>query len=177
MAILVCNMLDLPDPTLHGSKNPGATNVLRLGGKLPAAYTLIGDALKGFIPVVFARFLGLNSVWVVIILLSAVIGHMYPIYYQFKGGKGIATSFGGALGMGFLFGSSLALVWLIVAFVTRLSSLAALITALAAPIIGFWLFNIPAAIALAILAAIIAYKHRENIERILSGDEPKIGEK
>ncbi len=176
-AILVSQVKGLPDPRTLGSGNPGATNVLRTGGKLAAAVTLLGDILKGFIPVAIAMFFDGDAQLIIATALAALLGHMYPLYYGFKGGKGVATTLGVLLG----FDWSLAVVWsafwLVVAFMFRYSSLAALIAMLLTPIIA-WYFNYEVwkIALLCVIGLIVYWKHRSNIKNLISGDETKIGE-
>ena len=125
-AIIICKMCNLPDPRTKGSKNPGATNVLRIGGKFVAAFVLLFDGLKGAAPVVLAHYFGFDLFDLTIILLCAFLGHVFPIYYGFKGGKGVATYLGGLIGLNFFVGLTFSIIWLIVAKVMKVSSIAAL---------------------------------------------------
>lgn len=174
-AIIISKLKGLDDPRTIGSGNPGATNVLRTGDKSAAALTLIGDILKGFIPVMVAKFAGASPVLVALVGMAAFLGHLYPVYYQFKGGKGVATASGVLLAINALLVFFLICIWLVVAFLTQLSSLAALIAAVAAPLI---LALIAPSLSYILLAAAIAgfliWRHRENIERLLEGTESKI---
>lgn len=173
-AILVCRVFKLPDPRTQGSHNPGATNVLRLGGKLPAALTLLGDVLKGVLPVLLIQLLTLNP-WIIIgVLLAAVCGHLFPLFFHFKGGKGVATALGGIIALSPLLGGIFVATWGIIFFLTRYSSLAALIAITSMPIWAFFLYPTAYAIGLLILATMIIWRHRANIERLLQGKEDKV---
>ena len=138
-AIIICKICNLPDPRTKGSKNPGATNVLRIGGKKLAAVVLIFDGFKGAAPVLLAHYLGLNLFELTIILLAAFLGHVFPIYYKFKGGKGVATYLGGLIGLSFFVGLTFSLIWLIVAKVIKVSSIAALTATLLSPIYFYFI--------------------------------------
>jgi glycerol-3-phosphate acyltransferase PlsY len=173
-AILVCKALKLPDPRTEGSKNPGATNVLRIGGKNAAILTLIGDMLKGFIPVFCAQLFGIEGFSLGLIALAAFLGHLYPIFFQFKGGKGVATAFGAVLGLSFLVGFLLAITWLVVAFISRYSSLAALVTAALGPIYLLIFSNKAYFFPTLAMTALIFWRHRDNIEKLRGGQEDKI---
>lgn len=178
-AILVCRMYGLPDPRTTGSKNPGATNVLRVGGKYLAALTLLGDALKGFIPVALALYLGFNSYKVSLIILAVFLGHLYPIFFGFKGGKGVATAVGILFALSFKLGFLLLLTWGIMVGIFRISSLAALTAALVAPLYVLLLPDLRCfyMLPIFIISLFIIFRHLNNIDRIFKGIEPKIGEK
>lgn len=172
-AILICRLLGLPDPRETGSKNPGATNVLRLGGKKVAAFVLIGDLLKGLIAVGLANFFSIHGYVLGLVALSAVIGHVFPLFYQFKGGKGVATAIGGLIGISLLLGALCILTWLAVAKLYHYSSAAALASITAAPF--FTLFIIPGCfLPLAAMAGLLWWTHRENLQRLQAGTESKI---
>lgn len=175
-AILVSRLFGLPDPRTHGSGNPGATNMLRTGRKSAAALTLLGDLVKGWLAVVLVRVMveqGLSAPWSVDAAAVAVLlGHIYPVFFGFKGGKGVATALGVLLAISPWLGLSCAGVWLLVFVVTRVSSLSALMAALASPIFAwFWLRQPRAVFALVLLAALILWRHRANIRRLLAGEE------
>ncbi|WP_123104139.1 glycerol-3-phosphate 1-O-acyltransferase PlsY [Acidithiobacillus sulfuriphilus] len=171
-AIVVARLLRLPDPRQAGSGNPGATNVLRLGGKRAAALTLAGDLVKGVVPVALARFLGLEGWALAAVALATFLGHLYPIYFGFRGGKGVATALGILLALQPLLGGAVLLVWVLIFLLTRLSSLAALGAALAAPILGLVLLQQRGEQALLlILALLVLWRHRGNIARLRSGAE------
>ena len=186
-AVLVSRLMGLPDPRSFGSKNPGATNVLRSGSKAAAILTLLLDACKGWLPV-FAvvhggASLGLGTGTVACVGLAAFLGHLYPVFFKFKGGKGVATAAGVLLGLNPSLGVAILLTWVVVAGLSRYSSLAALVAALAAPayyVLGAAWFGQPdASIALAIMvmSLLLLWRHRENIGRLLRGQESKLGAK
>ena len=174
-AIVTCKLLGLPDPRTVGSNNPGATNVLRVGGKKAAAITLLGDMLKGLLPVLLGQALGLSYGWLFLIGLAAFLGHLFPIYYQFKGGKGVATALGVYFGIHFWAGVSIAIIWLFMAKGLKISSLAALVATLLAPII-FYLFTHSFILAegMLLMTGLIWWRHQSNIKNLLSGKEGKI---
>ena len=177
-AVLVARALDLPDPRSQGSGNPGATNVLRLGGKKAAVLTLAGDMLKGVIPVVLARGLGVEDSTLAAVALAAFLGHLFPVFFGFRGGKGVATGLGIYLALSPLLGLALALVWLTMAKIFRISSLAALSAAVAAPLLTWWLLpGTPFLLLSLVLALLLLWRHKGNIQRILAGTEKRIGEK
>ena len=174
-AIIVSKLMRLPDPRTQGSKNPGATNVLRYGGKKAAAITLLGDALKGFIPVLAAKLLGQGHGNLEIIALAAFFGHLYPVFFQFKGGKGVATALGVFLAMSLPVALSMLGTWLIMAFVFKISSLAALTAAALAPLfVWYWEPDVWFIGMSAVLSIILIWRHRSNIKNLLKGSEGKI---
>lgn len=175
-AILVCRAMGLPDPRSEGSRNPGATNVLRFGGKKAAAITLAGDFLKGLLPVLLARLAGLEDLGLALTALAAFLGHLYPVFFGFEGGKGVATAFGAILGLSWPVALAALVTWLFMAFVVRISSLSALTAAVLTPLLGWW-FNLPFAYNAAILAMVVLliWRHRSNIRNLLAGAEDKIG--
>lgn len=175
MAIIICKILDLPDPRTQGSNNPGATNVLRIGGKKAAAATLIGDGLKGFIPVALGQYLGIGDQDLALIALSAFLGHVYPIFFGFKGGKGVATFIGSLLALNYFAGLAFIATWLFVAKVLKISSLSALIATFLTPLFFYLITKELGATYILILICIwIFYTHRSNIKRMLSGEEGSI---
>ncbi len=176
-AIIVCRIMGLDDPRTAGSGNPGATNVLRVGGKVPAALTLLGDALKGFLPVAITAALVSHPPTIALAALAAFMGHLYPVFFQFQGGKGVATALGALLGIDLIVGALALLTWLAVSLAFKRSSLAALVTFLLVPV--YLLFEGQQAFALAfvIITAFLFYTHRGNIRRLLDGSEPSIGKK
>ena len=183
-AVVVSRAMGLPDPYTHGSKNPGATNVLRTGNKVAAALTLIGDAAKGWLAVTLARaVLGDPSQSSVNILLGLVaiavfIGHLYPIFYRFQGGKGVATAAGILFAINWALGLATLGTWLIVAIFMRYSSLAALCAAAFAPIYFTFLFGVqPMGLAILIMSALLIYRHRSNIRNLLNGTETRLRKK
>lgn len=175
-AILVCRVMGLPDPRSEGSRNPGATNVLRFGGKKAAGITLAGDFLKGLLPVLLARWVGLDETGLALTALAAFLGHLYPVFFGFEGGKGVATAFGAILGLSWMVALAALATWLTMAFVVRISSLAALTAAVLAPLFGWW-FGLPPAYDAAILAMVLllVWRHRSNIRNLLAGAEDRIG--
>jgi len=177
-AIIVCRLAGLPDPRSDGSGNPGATNVLRLGGKKPAVVTLAGDMLKGLLPVLLGHALGLAPVLLALVGLAAFLGHLYPVFFRFQGGKGVATALGVLLGLDWVVGLATVATWLAVAFVTRYSSLSALIATGLAPVWVAWRFgSLEPAVACTVMTALLFWRHAGNIRRLAAGEEPKIGQK
>jgi len=174
-AIIVCKLMGLPDPRLQGSKNPGATNVLRIAGKKAAAITLLGDAAKGFIPVLIGQALSLELAQLGIVGLAAFLGHLYPVFFSFRGGKGVATAFGVFVGISWIAGLALLATWIIMAKVTKISSASALTAALLAPVY-LWVFekNLSLVGISILISALLIYRHRNNIKNLISGTEGKI---
>ncbi len=175
-AVLVCRLMRLPDPRSAGSNNPGATNVLRLGGKTAMSLVLLGDLLKGLLPVAAARALNSSEPVLAMVGLAAVCGHLYPVFFGFKGGKGVATTAGVLVALSGTLVLTLLAVWLLIAATTRYASLAALAAAAAAPVMALWL--LPGwyffGMALA-LTSLIFWRHRDNIRRLLAGRENRLG--
>ena len=177
-AIIVCKVMRLPDPRETGSGNPGATNVLRVGGKGAAAITLAGDALKGFLPVVIASRMELAEWAIGATAIAAVLGHVFPIFFKFKGGKGVATGFGATFGIAWLIGLMTVTTWLALSLSTRISSIAALGTMVLLPLyIAITSKSMTLTICGALIACLIFIRHIENIRRIMKGEEPQIGKK
>ncbi|HAT39119.1 glycerol-3-phosphate 1-O-acyltransferase PlsY [Polynucleobacter necessarius] len=185
-AVVVSKCMRLPDPHTYGSGNPGATNVLRTGNKLAAVLTLIGDALKGFLAVMLARLLlgddslsATNNSWVLCgVVLAVFLGHLFPIFHGFKGGKGVATACGILFGVNWILGFATLSTWIIVAVFMRYSSLAALSAAIFGPIYFVFLFGFhPMGIALLIVCLLHIWRHRSNIQNLLNGTESRIGSK
>lgn len=175
-AVVVSRLMNLPDPRSEGSGNPGATNVLRLGNKVGAGLTLSGDILKGVLPVLAARWLSDDSLSVALAGAGAFFGHLFPLFFGFKGGKGVATALGIFATISLPVAGGLALTWLVVALVFRYSSMAALMSAASAPLWTWWLLATPVYTGLAILLALmLILRHRANIGRLLAGTESKIG--
>ena len=176
-AIIVCRLSGLPDPRTEGSGNPGATNVLRLGGRLPAALTLLGDALKGFVPTALAALLLDHPPSVALVALAAFLGHLYPVFFDFRGGKGVATALGALLGVSATVGALALLVWLAASLAFRRSSLAALITFALVP--AFLLIDglRVQAVLFVVITAFLLYTHRGNLARLMAGTEPLIGKR
>jgi glycerol-3-phosphate acyltransferase PlsY len=174
-AIIVCKLLGLPDPRGEGSGNPGATNVLRLGGKKAAAITLFGDFIKGLIPVLVAKYLNATDLVLALAGFAAFIGHLYPVFFHFRGGKGVATMLGVLFGFDLYVGLATALTWLFVAKVLNISSLSALIATLLAPVYIWWLaYSLDLLVVTAVMTVILYWRHRSNIQNLLSGKEGKI---
>ena len=185
-AVVVSKCMRLPDPHSYGSGNPGATNVLRTGNKLAAVLTLIGDALKGYLAVMLARVLlgdesltsTVNSWFLCGVVIAVFLGHLFPIFHSFKGGKGVATACGILFGINWILGLATLGTWIIVATFMRYSSLAALAAAIFGPIYFVFLFGFqPMGIALLIVCLLLIWRHRSNIQNLLNGTESRIGSK
>ena len=177
-AIIVCKLLGLPDPRQGGSGNPGATNVLRLGGKKAAAITLIGDVLKGLLPVLLAAWLVPQPEAIAAAAVAAFLGHLFPVFFGFKGGKGFATALGAVAGLSWLAVGAMAATWVLVAAVSRISSLSALIAALLLPLYLWWFTGFTAYwIGGVVITTLIFIRHQANIVRLIAGTEPRIGKK
>ena len=185
-AVVVSKCMRLPDPHTYGSGNPGATNVLRTGNKLAAALTFIGDALKGYFAVLLARIiLGDESLtstlssWVLCgVVLAVFLGHLFPIFHGFKGGKGVATACGIVFGVNVILGIATLSTWIIVAVFLRYSSLAALAAAVFGPIYFVFLFGFqPMGVALLAVCLLLIWRHRSNIRNLMNGTESRIGSK
>lgn len=184
-AVIVSRLSGLNDPRSYGSKNPGATNVLRSGNKAAAVSTLLLDGLKGWLPVVlvrwFGRDYGLGDGTVAAVALAAFIGHLYPVFFQFKGGKGVATAAGVLLGISWVLGVATLATWGIVVFFTRYVSLASMAAAVFAPLYyllgdrAAWYVDKNIVMALVVISALLVYRHRENINKLLKGTESKLG--
>ncbi len=174
-AVIVCRLWGLPDPRTTGSRNPGATNVLRVGNKQAAAVTLLGDVLKGLVPVLLARWAGADQTLVAATGLAAFLGHLYPVFFGFQGGKGVATALGVLTGLHWGLGLLLAATWLAVAGISRISSLSALTAAALSPLYVYWLVGDGRTVALvAVMATLLFWRHRDNIRRLLRGEEDRI---
>jgi len=170
--IVISHIFSLPDPRTIGSKNPGATNVLRTGKKLAALLTLLGDALKGSLTVGLAQYFELSPLMVGLIAIATLIGHVFPIYYGFKGGRGVATAAGILFMFSWIMGLIVLAIWLGVFFIWRYSSLAAIIAASLSPVIGFFYkIDFYELIATSIIALILILRHVENIKRLIDGTE------
>ena len=186
-AVIVSRLMGLNDPRSYGSKNPGATNVLRSGNKAAAVTTLLLDALKGWLPVVLVKWLGadygLGGGTVAAVGLAAFLGHLYPVFFKFKGGKGVATAAGVLIGISWVLGLATLATWLIVAYFSRYSSLASLAAAVFSPL--YYLFGDRAAwyvdkrivMTLVVISALLIYRHRENINKLFKGTESRLGAK
>lgn len=177
-AIVVCRVMGLPDPRSGGSGNPGATNVLRIGGKLPAALTLVGDVAKGVIPVLLARVLEAPPAIIIGAGVAAFLGHLFPVFFKFQGGKGVATAFGLVAALDWVVFLGMGLTWLALAAVFRFSSLASLFASVAAPVTAF-LSGAPLSYVggLTVITALLIWRHKGNIERLMAGTESRIGQK
>jgi glycerol-3-phosphate acyltransferase PlsY len=185
-AVVVSKCMHLPDPHSYGSGNPGATNVLRTGNTLAAVLTLIGDALKGYFAVMLARVLlgdesltSTMSSWLLcVVVLAVFLGHLFPIFHGFKGGKGVATACGILFGINWILGLATLSTWMIVAMFMRYSSLAALSAAIFGPIYFVFLFGFqPMGLALLVVCALLIWRHHSNIQNLLNGKESRIGSK
>lgn len=181
-AVIVSKYYGMDDPRTYGSGNPGATNVLRSGKKKAAALTLLGDALKGLVAVVLARCLQdaltLSDITIAMVAVAALVGHMWPLFFGFKGGKGVATALGVLLALSPATALVCAAIWLVMAFGFKVSSLAALAATVAAPLVAFWLMPYPSwAWATVVIAVLVLYRHKSNIQNLLQGKEGKIGDK
>jgi glycerol-3-phosphate acyltransferase PlsY len=186
-AVIVSRVMGLSDPRTFGSKNPGATNVLRSGSKLAAIITLLLDAAKGWLPVVLVKWYGepygLADGTMAMVGLAAFLGHVFPVFFRFVGGKGVATALGVLLGLSGWLGLATALVWLLMAVVFRYSSLASLTAAVLAPVIyvlgdgAFWIKSNSIALSVTVMALFLLYRHAENINRLIKGTESKLGKK
>ncbi len=179
-AVIVSKFYGMADPRTYGSGNPGATNVLRSGKKKAAALTLLGDAVKGLVAVWLALALqdtlDLSDGTIAAVAVAALVGHMWPVFFGFKGGKGVATALGVLLGLSWPVALVCAAVWLVMAFGFKVSSLAALVATVISPFAA-WMFDLPGSwiLAIVIIAALVLFRHRSNIENLLKGKEGKIG--
>jgi glycerol-3-phosphate acyltransferase PlsY len=181
-AVVVSKMFGLPDPHSYGSGNPGATNVLRTGNKAAAAITLVGDGVKGFLAVWVANRLGASwgdaSLATAGAALAVYLGHLYPLFHHFAGGKGVSTAAGIVFALSWQLGLALFVIWLIVVLAFRISSLAALVAALALPPLGFYFLGFwPESWALVAITLLLFWRHRVNIRKLIAGEERRIGEK
>lgn len=186
-AVIVSRVMGLNDPRTFGSKNPGATNVLRSGSKLAATLTLFLDAFKAWLPVMLVRWFGepygLGDGTMAFVGLAAFVGHLFPVFFRFVGGKGVATALGMLLAISWVLGLVVALTWLLVAYVSRYSSLAALVAAAATPIYyilgggSAWSMDKGVVLAVTLMSALLIWRHAANISRLLKGAEPRIGKK
>jgi acyl phosphate:glycerol-3-phosphate acyltransferase len=179
-AVIVSRAMRLPDPRSFGSGNPGATNVLRTGRKAAAVLTLLGDALKGWVAVVLARALapqfGLDDGVVLLCAMAVFVGHLFPVFFGFKGGKGVATALGVLVGLNPWLGLACLLTWLLIAGVFRISSLAALLTAVLAPVYAGLLMGWDSsAITVLVISLLLVYRHKSNLIKLVNGEEGRIG--
>ena len=170
--ILASKLFNIADPRTMGSKNPGATNVMRQGNKVAAIFTLLGDMLKATILLLIAKFYGVSDSLIVLIAIALMLGHVYPIYYQFKGGKGVATALGILLGISPVLALSVFIIWIIIFFIWKFSSLAAIGATLSSPIIALWIgLSNQLVFLMCILSLIILVRHKSNIKNLLNGTE------
>ena len=175
-AVVIARLMDLPDPRETGSKNPGATNILRYGGKTAAALTLAGDVLKGVAPVLIARALTTDAAIITLTGFGAFLGHLYPVFFGFRGGKGVATALGVWLALNPWVGLALLATWVLMALVFRYSSLSALVTSAVAPVYVAWLApGTPYLATMVVMSAILILRHRSNIRNLIAGKEAKLG--
>lgn len=171
-AIIVCRLMGLDDPRENGSGNPGATNVMRIGGKKAAGITLLGDALKGLLPVLLAKTIGVDGLVLATVAFAAFLGHLYPLFFGFKGGKGVATTFGVTLGVSWLLGLAVSGTWFVVYKITKISSLSALVAAVLTPIyVWFIVADLYLCAAFIVISVILLWRHKSNIQRLLAGEE------
>lgn len=170
--ILASKLFNIADPRTMGSKNPGATNVMRQGNRVAAIFTLLGDMLKATILLLIAKFYGVSDSLIVLISIAVILGHVYPIYYQFKGGKGVATALGILLGISPVLALSVFIIWIIIFFIWKFSSLAAIGATLSSPIIALWIgLSNQLVFLMCILSLIILVRHKSNIKNLLNGTE------
>lgn len=175
-AVVICRLYQLPDPRTTGSKNPGATNVYRLGGRIPAALVLVMDILKGTVPVYISYWLGIAPLALGFIAIAACLGHIFPLYFGFKGGKAVATAFGAMLPIGPELAGLLIVSWCVALFIWGFSSLAAIVAVALAPLFTFFIkpaYTLP----VAMLAVLIVVRHQANIRRLMAGQEPRVWDK
>jgi len=171
-AIIICRLMGLPDPREKGSGNPGATNVMRIGGKKAAAITLLGDLLKGLCPVYIANLLGVSVELLTSIGLAAFMGHLYPVFFKFKGGKGVATSIGVLLGFSWLLGFAFIGTWLLIYKVGKISSVSALCASVLSPVYAWFISgDIVVVGASVVMMVFLLWRHKSNIQRLLNGEE------
>ena len=174
-AVVICRALGLPDPRTQGSKNPGATNVLRLGGKKIAAFVLIFDGLKGAVPVFIGDYYGFGLIALTLTALCTFLGHIFPVFFRFRGGKGVATYLGGLIAINLLVGLIFSLIWLLVAKVLKISSLAALIATALSPFYFYLITgDLRSTAIIGLISLLIFFTHRDNIKRIINKDEDVI---
>jgi glycerol-3-phosphate acyltransferase PlsY len=186
-AVIVSRAMGLNDPRTYGSKNPGATNVLRSGSKAAAIVTLLLDALKGWVPVALVKWFGqpygMEDGTVALVALAAFLGHLYPVFFRFIGGKGVATALGVLVGISPVLGLAAGATWLIIAYFFRYSSLASLAAAVFAPVYYFfgdrvaWYLDANIALSISLMSALLVHRHRENIVRLMKGTESRLGKK
>jgi glycerol-3-phosphate acyltransferase PlsY len=171
-AILLSKIMGFEDPRSEGSNNPGATNVLRIAGKKAAFFTLVGDFLKGIVPVLLAHWLEVDQLVIALTAFAAFFGHCFPLFFGFKGGKGVATALAATLGFNWIAGIMLIGIWLLFAKVFKISSLAAIIAFTALPLLIYWRTqDLQASMVFVALSVILIWRHKDNIQRLISGTE------
>jgi len=174
-AVIICKILGLPDPRTQGSKNPGATNVLRLGGKKIAGFVLTFDGLKGAVPVFIGEYYGFGLIALTLTALCAFLGHIFPVFFRFRGGKGVATYLGGLIAINFLAGLIFSLIWLLVAKFLKISSMSALIATVLSPFYFYLIIgDLKSTLIIGLISLFIIYTHRGNIKRLINKDEDVI---
>jgi glycerol-3-phosphate acyltransferase PlsY len=174
-AVLICKIFALPDPRTQGSKNPGATNVLRIAGRLPGALTLLLDGLKGFIALLLVSLYFANPLHLVLALVGVVIGHILPIFFKFQGGKGVATAYGAFLALDWMFGGIIILTWLAILKLLKISSLAALFSCLTAILLAFYWYDSKLIVyGISCVACLVIFRHKSNILRLITNKEFKV---
>jgi glycerol-3-phosphate acyltransferase PlsY len=174
-AVIVCRLIGGGDPRQQGSGNPGATNVLRLQGKFAAVAVLLGDVIKGIVPVIGAQFYGLDPSWLITIGFVAFLGHLYPIFFKFRGGKGVATFLGVMLALNWRLGAILVSIWLMTACVVKYSSVAAIVMAIMAPfLVAHFLPNLLCTLMTVVMSVLLLIRHRSNIRNLLLQNEPSL---
>ena len=171
-AIIICRLMGLPDPREQGSGNPGATNVMRIGGKKAAAITLFGDLLKGLLPVYLAKVMAVPVELLIFTGLAAFMGHLYPIFFKFEGGKGVATSIGVLLGFSLVFGGACVGTWLLIYKVGKISSLSALCASVLSPIYAWFILGDQWVVGASVfMMVLLLWRHKSNIQRLIKGEE------
>lgn len=173
-AIIVCKLFGILDPRQHGSCNPGATNVLRISGKIPAIITLFGDIIKGMLAIWIARSIKIESIELSCVMLSIFIGHLFPIFFRFQGGKGVATALGIITALSWPLGGLSLITWILVVAATRISSLGAIVTALAAPFYTWWLLDSLSTYTVMLISMLLLIRHKDNIVRMIQNSKTKV---
>ncbi len=173
-AIIVCKLFGILDPRQHGSCNPGATNVLRISGKIPAIITLFGDIIKGMLAIWIARSIKIESIELSCVMLSIFIGHLFPIFFRFQGGKGVATALGIITALSWTLGGLSVITWILVVAATRISSLGAIVTALTAPFYTWWLLDSLSTYTVMLISMLLLIRHKDNIVRMIQNSKTKV---
>ena len=174
-AVIICKILGIPDPRTQGSKNPGATNVLRLGGRKIAGFVLTFDGLKGATPVIIGHYLEFGLTQLTLITLCAFLGHIFPVFFRFRGGKGVATYLGGLIAINLLVGLIFSIIWLVVAKVLKISSMSALIATALSPFYFYLtISDLKSTLIIGLISLFIFYTHRSNIKRLINKEEDVI---